>query len=89
MSNYVKVPYAELFQRAARIRHEADIIRNELHRLNESVESIQWMGQRADRFFTSWNETRPDMEHWISILEKFADDLEEQARRMQAADESY
>jgi WXG100 family type VII secretion target len=89
MSDYVKVPYAELFQRASRIRQEADNVRAEIQTLNQTVESIQWIGKRADRFFAMWEEIRPEMENWITVLENFANDLENQARRMQAADEAF
>lgn len=89
MADYVKVPYAELLQRAARIRQEADTIRAEMKTLRETIESIEWMGKRADRFFQLWNETLPEMEQWVMILETFASELEDQARRMQAADEAF
>lgn len=88
MSDLVKVPYTELFQRAARIRQEADTIRSEIKTLRGTVDSIQWIGKRADRFFTLWNETLPDMEQWVTILDGFANELEDQARRMQIADEA-
>jgi WXG100 family type VII secretion target len=88
MSDLVKVPYTELFQRAARIRQEADTIRAEIKTLRSTVDSIQWIGKRADRFFTLWNETLPDMEQWVTILDGFANELEDQARRMQIADEA-
>jgi WXG100 family type VII secretion target len=88
MSDLVKVPYTELFQRAARIRQEADTIRAEIKTLHSTVDSIQWIGKRADRFFTLWNETLPEMEQWVAILEGFANELEDQARRMQIADEA-
>ncbi len=89
MSDFVRVPYVELFQRASRIRQEADIIRAEIQTLTETVENIQWMGRRAERFFALWDDTRPEMEDWARILEGFAVSLEEQARRMQAADETF
>lgn len=89
MSDFVKVPYAELLQRAARIRQEADSIRIEIKTLRDTVESIQWMGKRADKFFMLWNESHPEMENWVTMLENFAADLEDQARRMQAADETF
>lgn len=89
MSDYIKVPYAELYQRASRIRQEAQTMRAELQTLGETVDNLQWMGKRASKFFSLWGETRPDMEKWIQILETFADSLEEQARRMQAADEAF
>ena len=89
MSDYVKVPYAELLQRTVRIRQEADIVRTEINTLDETIETLQWMGKRADRFFSMWHETRPEMQNWVKILESFADDLEDQARRMQAADEAF
>lgn len=89
MTDLVKVPYTELLQRATRIRQEADTIRTELKTLKDTVDSLEWLGKRADRFFTLWRETIPDMETWIMILDNFATELEEQARRMQAADESF
>ena len=89
MSDFVKVPYAELYQRAARIRQEAQAIRVEIQTLSETIENIQWIGKRADRFFGLWDDTRPEMETWVRILETFADTLEDQARRMQAADEAF
>lgn len=89
MSDLVKVPYTELLQRATRIRQEADIIRAEIRTLKSTVEGIQWIGKRADRFFSLWNETLPDMEQWVTILDRFAAELEDQARRMQLVDENY
>jgi len=89
MSDWVRVPYAELVHRASRIRQEAETIRAEIRTLKAAVESVQWMGRRAERFFTVWNETVPEMEQWVAILESFASELEDQARRMQLADESF
>lgn len=89
MSDFVKVPYAELFQRAIRIRQEADTIRAEIKTLKDTVTSIEWIGRRADKFFSMWQETVPEMENWVTILENFAAELEDQARRMQAADEAF
>jgi WXG100 family type VII secretion target len=89
MTDYVKVPYAELYQRATRIRQEADTIRAEIKTMRESIESVEWIGKRADRFFRLWHETLPEMESWVSILDSFAAELEEQARRIQAVDEAF
>lgn len=89
MSDWVRVPYAELVHRASRIRQEAETIRAEIRTLKAAIETIQWMGRRAERFFTVWNETVPEMEQWVMILESFAGELEDQARRMQLADESF
>ncbi|GIK28283.1 MAG: WXG100 family type VII secretion target [Chloroflexi bacterium] len=89
MSDWVRVPYTELVHRAGRIRQEADTIRAEIRTLKSTVESLQWMGRRAERFFTVWNETLPEMEQWVHILESFAAELEDQARRIQLADESF
>lgn len=89
MSDMIKVPYEELFQRAATIRTQADLVRNEIKTLDGTVESIEWMGQRADKFFTMWRDAKPDMEAWAAILDNFAADLEQQARRMRAADEAF
>ncbi|MEL6148702.1 MAG: WXG100 family type VII secretion target [Chloroflexota bacterium] len=89
MTDYVKVPYVELLQRAARIRQEAETIKAEMRTLRDTIEGLEWMGKRADRFFSLWNETLPEMEQWVMILETFATELEEQARRMQAADEAF
>lgn len=89
MSDFVKVPYVELLHRASRIRQEAERVRAELLNLTRTVESIHWMGKRAERFFAMWEEARPQMENWAKTLESFADELEHQARRIQAADEAY
>ena len=88
MTDLIKVPYTELFQRAARIRQEADTIRTEIKTLHATVDNIQWIGKRADRLFSLWNDTLPEMEQWVTILEGFATELEDQARRMQMADEA-
>jgi WXG100 family type VII secretion target len=89
VSDLIKVPYTELFQRANRIRQQADAVRMEIQTLTETVESIQWIGRRADKFFAMWETARPEMENWATILENFANDLEMQAQRMQAADEAF
>jgi WXG100 family type VII secretion target len=89
MSDLIRVPYTELFQRAASIRQQAEAVRNEINLLNTTVAEIHWMGQRAQRFFDMWEDARPQMENWVTVLENFAIDLENQARRMQAADESF
>ena len=67
----------------------ADVIRAEIETLRQTVESVQWMGKRAERFFTLWNDTIPEMERWVATLQGFADELESQARRMQLADETF
>ncbi len=89
MSDIIRVPYSELFQRAASIRQQAEVVRQEINTLDETVTSIDWMGQRAQRFFNMWEEARPQMQQWVTTLESFANDLENQARRMQTADESF
>lgn len=89
MSDFIKVPYAELYQRAARMRQESQAIRAEIQTLTETIQGIQWIGKRADKFFSLWDETLPEMETWVRTLETFADMLEDQARRMQAADEAF
>lgn len=89
MPDIVKVPYTELFQRAASIRQQADAVRREITNLSETIGSIEWIGSRADRFFRMWDEALPEMQSWVTILESFATDLENQARRMQSADESF
>jgi WXG100 family type VII secretion target len=87
MSDLIRVPYAELYQRAARIRQEAETIRAELISLRATVEGLQWMGKRAERFFSTWHESVPQMERWAQVLDAFAEELEDQARRMQLADD--
>ena len=89
MADMIKVPYGELFKRAQGIRQQADAVRNEIRTLSDTISGIQWMGKRAERFFQMWDEARPKMEEWAATLEGFAADLENQARRMQAADESF
>jgi WXG100 family type VII secretion target len=89
MSDMIRVPYSELFQRAASIRQQAEVVRQEINTLSQTVESINWMGRRAERFFNMWEEARPQMENWVTILTSFATDLENQARRMQTADEAF
>jgi WXG100 family type VII secretion target len=89
MSDFIRVPYAELFQRAARIRQEAEAMRAEILRVKAQIEGLHWMGQRAERFFVAWAEALPDMERWVSVLDAFAEELEDQARRMQLADDSF
>ena len=81
MSDLIKVPYTELFQRAARIRQEAETIRAEIDTLQQTVESVQWMGKRAERFFTLWNETIPEMERWVATLQGFAGSTERNSVR--------
>lgn len=89
MTEFIRVPYAELLQRAARIRQEADNVQAEIRRLEEAIDSLQWMGKRAERFFQMWERARPEMQAWVTTLEAFANGLEAQARRMQAADEAF
>ena len=54
MPDIVKVPYSELFQRAASIRQQADAVRREVVSLSETIGGIEWMGSRAERFFRMW-----------------------------------
>lgn len=89
MADLVRVPYSELLTRAAAIRQEAEATRAEIQSLRQAIDSIQWMGKRAERFFTMWEQARPEMENWVLLLENLAMSLEVQARRMQAADEGF
>ncbi|MDX2161455.1 MAG: WXG100 family type VII secretion target [bacterium] len=89
MTDTIRVPYTELLQRAARIREQADAVRREITTLGQTVDGIEWIGSRAARFFGMWAEARPEMERWAAALDGFADELEAQARRMQAADDAF
>jgi WXG100 family type VII secretion target len=89
MADTIKGPDSELFKRAQAIRQQADAVRNEIRTLSDTITGIQWMGKRAERFFQMWDEAKPKMEEWAATLEGFATDLENQARRMQTADESF
>lgn len=89
MSDLIKIPYLELLHRASRIRQEAEAVRTEIAVLTRTVESIHWMGKRAERFFAMWEQARPQMETWAKTLDSFADELEHQARRIQAVDEAF
>jgi WXG100 family type VII secretion target len=89
MSSMIKVPYQEMQQRAGVIRQQASLVRAEVQALETNVDSVEWMGNRARRFFDMWEEARPMMLQWADILEAFADELEQQARRMEAVDNSF
>lgn len=89
MTDLIRVPYTELLHRAGRIRQEAETIRREVQALKTTFDGLTWMGRRAERFFALWHETVPEMEQWASVLEAFATELEDQARRMQLADEAF
>jgi WXG100 family type VII secretion target len=89
MADLIQVPYQELSQRAARIRQQAELVDGEINNLSNVVDSIQWIGTRAQRFFAMWDEAEPEMRSWVQILRSFADDLDNQARRMQAADQDF
>jgi WXG100 family type VII secretion target len=89
MADLIKVPYSELLLRAQAIRQEAEATRAEIQALRQAIESIQWMGKRADKFFTMWENSRPEMENWALLLDNLALSLEMQAQRMQVADEAF
>jgi WXG100 family type VII secretion target len=89
MADLIKVPYSELLLRAQAIRQEAEATRAEIQALRQAIESIQWMGKRADKFFTMWENSRPEMENWALLLDNLALSLEMQAQRMQSADEAF
>jgi WXG100 family type VII secretion target len=89
MADLIKVPYTELFRRAQIIRDQADIVYAQINTLAKTMESLNWMGQRKDKFTTMWNNDLPAMYEWVSTLKGFADELERQANRMQAADQSF
>ena len=88
MTDIIRVPYTELLQRAGRIREQADAVRREIQQLTQAVESIDWIGGRAGRFFSMWADAKPEMQRWADALDGLAEELEAQARRMQAADEA-
>jgi WXG100 family type VII secretion target len=87
MNDVIRVPYTELLQRAGRIREQADAVRREIQQLTQAVESIDWVGSRAGRFFGMWADAKPEMQRWADALDGLAEELEAQARRMQATDE--
>jgi len=86
MSDLIKVPYTELRSRAATMHTQADAVLAEVNALNDVVSSMQWLGNRADRFMAMWNEAVPAMRHWAAILHDFASDLENQADRIERWD---
>ncbi len=87
--SYIKVPYNEMIQRAGVIQQQAEMVRAEVQRLDGSVKSVEWMGQRAGRFFDMWEEARPQMLEWAAILEAFSAELRAQGERMKQVDESF
>ena len=89
MSSMIKVPYTEMQQRASTIRQQASLVRAEVQALETNVDSVQWMGNRASKFFNMWEEARPAMLQWADILDAFADELDAQAKRMEAVDNSF
>lgn len=87
--SYIKVPYNEMIQRAGVIQQQAEAVRAEVTRLDSSVKSVEWMGQRAGRFFDMWEQARPQMLEWAAILEAFSTELHQQGERMKRVDESF
>ncbi|MEO8393457.1 MAG: WXG100 family type VII secretion target [Chloroflexota bacterium] len=86
MSDIIKVPYTELFHHAAVIHEQANIVESQVTLLSTTLAEIVWVGERRTRFFGQWENAKPQMNDWVKNLRAFADDLESQARRMQAAD---
>ncbi len=89
MSSMIKVPYVEMQQRAATIRQQASLVRAEVQALEANVDTVEWMGNRARRFFDMWEEARPQMLQWADILDAFADELDQQAKRMEMVDNNF
>lgn len=87
--SYIKVPYNEMIQRAGVIQQQAEMVRAEVQRLDTAVKTVEWMGQRAGRFFDMWEEARPQMLEWAAILEAFSTELRTQGERMKQVDESF
>jgi WXG100 family type VII secretion target len=87
MPDLIQVPYSELFQRSNSIRQQAQIVEEEINRLDEVIESLEWMGNRGGRFKDHWHDAVPVMRDWVQTLRNFADDLNNQGQRMKAADE--
>lgn len=85
----IKVPYPELYQRSATIRSQAEIVRQEIQSLDAQMQSLEWMGNRASHFQQNWNNAKPQMVKWAEALEAFADDLHNQAQRMERADNNF
>jgi WXG100 family type VII secretion target len=80
------VPYDEMIQRAGTIRQQAELVRAEVQILDANVKNVEWMGNRARRFFDMWEQARPQMLEWARILEAFAAELEDQGRRIRDVD---
>jgi WXG100 family type VII secretion target len=87
--SYIKVPYNEMIQRAGVIQQQSEAVLAEVARLSQTVDSLDWMGQRATKFKDLWGRARPQMEEWAKILEDFATELRLQGERMKHVDESF
>jgi len=85
----IKVPYVEMQQRAATIRQQATLVRAEVEALDNNVKSVNWIGNRASHYFSMWEQARPQMLQWAQILDAFADELDQQAKRMEIVDNSF
>jgi WXG100 family type VII secretion target len=88
MTTYV-IPWQEMLQRAQAMRDQAQTIQNEINRINQTVEALDWMGQWAEAFFGDWeNNARPAMQEMVTTLNQLADDLEAQAAAARDVDMS-
>lgn len=85
----IKVPYEEMFSRSRTIQQQAELVRAEVQKLDNEVQSLEWMGQRASKFQETWQSARPFMLEWATTLETFASELHDKATRMKNADTNF
>jgi len=80
MSDMTRTPNAdELLRRAAKMHADANDVLEEVGKLNTVIASLDWIGNRADRFRAAWSETQSSAQHWAANLHDAANVLENRA----------
>lgn len=77
------VPVPELFQRSAALKEQAQLVRTTINNIDTTVKSLEFMGKSATKFFNEWDAAMPQMRNWADIVDAFADDMHDQAKRME------
>jgi hypothetical protein len=73
-----------LHDHASIIRDQINIVNGEIKSLTDTVASLEWMGQRKDRFSRMWDDTAHKMAGWAHSAGLAADELDREAEGLKA-----
>ncbi len=88
MSYTIRLTPTQLRSKAQDIESNSKIVQSQVSSIGDIVVQLQatFLGETASKFFQEFNKARENMERWDDVVRSFATEIEEAARKLEAAD---